>query len=183
MSFLLPIVGSERSFMRMPVMSLPGCGSSLSCQLETAFRYLGFVAGGSYKGASSAISLAGISATTLPLYLTRIKPSSVTCPISTACRSHFSKILCTASSLPFLTMTSMRSWLSESRISYGVMFASRCGTKATSISTPLPPRLAVSQVEQVRPAAPMSWMPTMWSVWKSSRQASSKSFSMKGSPT
>ncbi len=46
-----------------------------------------------------------------------------------------------------------------------------------------PPRLAVSQVEQVSPAAPMSWMPTTRpGTAIISRQASIRSFSMKGSP-
>ena len=36
------------------------------------------------------------------------------------------------------------------------MPASRCGTRSSSISIPAPPRLAVSQVEHVSPAAPMS---------------------------
>ncbi len=60
---------------------------------------------------------------------------------------------------------------------------SRLGTLATSISMPAPPRLAISQVEQVRPAAPMSWMPTSSSPWINSSVASIKSFSMKGSAT
>ena len=55
----------------------------------------------------------------------------------------------------------MRSWLSESSSSYGVMFAARCGTRSRSISMPVPARLAISNDEQVRPAAPMSWMPTI----------------------
>ena len=38
-------------------------------------------------------------------------------------------------------------------------------------------------VEQVNPAAPMSWMPTSASLFITSRQASRSSFSMKGSPT
>ena len=53
-------------------------------------------------------------------------------------------------------MISIRSCDSLSMISYGVMPGSRFGTLARSISMPLPPRLAVSHVEQVRPAAPMS---------------------------
>src|SRR5205814_1441078 len=53
-------------------------------------------------------------------------------------------------------MMSIRSCDSLSRTSYGVMPDSRLGTLARSISMPLPARLAVSQVEQVRPAAPMS---------------------------
>ena len=36
-------------------------------------------------------------------------------------------------------------------ISYGVMPVSRCGTSATSISTPAPPRDPISVVEQVKP--------------------------------
>ena len=63
------------------------------------------------------------------------------------------------------------------------MPVSRCGTYCTSISTPAPPRAPISQVEQVSPAAPMSWTPTSASVAINSRQASSSSFSMNGSPT
>ena len=77
----------------------------------------------------------------------------------------------------------MRSWLSESRISYGVMPGSRTGTSAVSITTPLPERPAISEALEVMPAAPMSWMPTMWPLRMSSRLASSRSFSVKGSPT
>ena len=63
------------------------------------------------------------------------------------------------------------------------MPASRCGTRSSSISMPAPPRLAVSQVEQVSPAAPMSWMPTTRpGTAIISRQASISSFSMNGSP-
>ena len=68
-------------------------------------------------------------------------------------------------------------------ISYGVMLVSRCGTSETSISMPTPPRDPISVVEQVSPAAPMSWIPTRASVRITSRQASSSSFSMNGSPT
>ena len=41
---------------------------------------------------------------------------------------------------------------------------------------PTPPRPPISQVEQVRPAAPMSWMPTIAPVCMASRQASSNNF-------
>ena len=71
---------------------------------------------------------------------TRSRSSSVTSPIRTACRSHFSKMRSTSASRPRLTMRSMRSCDSDSMISYGVMPVSRCGTCATSISTPTPPR-------------------------------------------
>ena len=50
----------------------------------------------------------------------------------------------------------MRSCDSESITSYGIIPVSRSGTFARSISIPVPPRLAISQVEQVSPAAPMS---------------------------
>ena len=48
---------------------------------------------------------------------------------------------------------------------------------------PSPPLPAISTDEEVRPAAPMSWMATMASVAISSRQASISSFSVNGSPT
>jgi len=41
----------------------------------------------------------------------------------------------------------------------------------------------ISTDDEVRPAAPMSWIATMASVAISSRQASRSSFSVKGSPT
>ena len=77
----------------------------------------------------------------------------------------------------------MRSCDSDSMISYGVMPVSRCGTRDTSMSMPAPPREPISLVEHVRPAAPISWMPTSASLFITSRQASSSSFSMNGSPT
>src|SRR3546814_5461271 len=63
------------------------------------------------------------------------------------------------------------------------MPSSRQGTWSSSSSTPEPPLEAISKDEEVRPAAPMSWMATMASVAISSRQASMSSFSVKGSPT
>ena len=83
----------------------------------------------------------------------------------------------------FRATSSIRSCDSESMISYGVMPVSRCGTLSRSISMPVPARLLISQVEQVSPAAPMSWIPTIAPVCIASRHASSKSFSMNGSPT
>ena len=44
-------------------------------------------------------------------------------------------------------------------------------------------RLAVSHVEQVKPAAPISCIPATQPLSKSSRHASRSSFSLKGSPT
>ena len=63
------------------------------------------------------------------------------------------------------------------------MPASRLGTFAMSISTPVPARAPISEVEHVSPAAPMSWIPTTAPVFSASRQASSRTFSMNGSPT
>ena len=48
---------------------------------------------------------------------------------------------------------------------------------------PASPRSAISNEEEVRPAAPMSWIATMQSRSISSRQASIRSFSVNGSPT
>ena len=48
---------------------------------------------------------------------------------------------------------------------------------------PRPPLDDISTEDEVRPAAPMSWIATMASVAINSRQASSSSFSVKGSPT
>jgi hypothetical protein len=44
-------------------------------------------------------------------------------------------------------------------------------------------RAAISHVEQVNPAAPMSWIPAMAPLRMASRHASRSSFSRKGSPT
>ena len=63
------------------------------------------------------------------------------------------------------------------------MPSSRCGTRSRYISTPVPARDAISKLEQVRPAAPMSWIPTTAPVFITSRQASCSSFSVNGSPT
>ena len=52
-----------------------------------------------------------------------------------------------------------------------------------SISTPLPPRPAISEADEVIPAAPMSWMPVIAPLAISSRLASRRSFSVNGSPT
>ncbi len=63
------------------------------------------------------------------------------------------------------------------------MPCSRRGMAVTSTSMPMPPRLAVSLVAQVSPAPPRSWMPTTRPASSSSRQASMRRFSSKGSPT
>ena len=60
---------------------------------------------------------------------------------------------------------------------------SRRGIASRSTRIPVPPRSAVSQVAQVIPAAPRSWMLTTSPFAISSRVASISSFSANGSPT
>ena len=55
---------------------------------------------------------------------------------------------------------SIRSWLSLSMSSYGVMPVSRIGTRSRYIFIPLPLRPAISKLLDVSPAAPISWIPT-----------------------
>ena len=100
-----------------------------------------------------------------------------------AASSHFVAIAWTWSTRSAFATTSIRSCDSDSRISYGVIPGSRVGTSDRSISTPTPPFAAISADDEVRPAAPMSWIATMWPDAISSRLASSSSFSVNGSPT
>ena len=89
----------------------------------------------------------------------------------------------TSSSRPRSATSSIRSCDSDRRISYGVISVSRWGTRESSTSIPVPLRAGISDVQQARPAAPMSWIPTTAPVSIASRHASSRSFSVKGSPT
>ena len=77
----------------------------------------------------------------------------------------------------------IRSCDSESISSYGVIPSSRTGTFERSRRIPTPPREHISNVEEVRPAAPMSWIATTASPWSTSRTPSRTSFSTNGSPT
>ena len=63
------------------------------------------------------------------------------------------------------------------------MPSSRWGTASMFSSMPTPPLPAISTEEEVRPAAPMSWMAATAPEAISSRVASISSFSAKGSPT
>src|SRR5437870_3266413 len=110
-------------------------------------------------------------------------PSSVTRPMGVAASSHFVAIAWTWGTRSAFATTSIRSCDSDSRISYGVIPGSRVGTSDRSISTPTPPLAAISADDEVRPAAPMSWMATMWPDAMSARLASSSNFSVNGSPT
>src|SRR2546423_1326382 len=63
------------------------------------------------------------------------------------------------------------------------MPVSRHGTLSRLRSTPRSPLAPISTAEQVRPAAPMSWIAITQSLAMISRHASSSSFSENGSPT
>ena len=52
--------------------------------------------------------------------------------------------------------STIRSCDSESIISYGVIFVSRCGTKSKLSFKPDPAFEAISEVEETNPAAPIS---------------------------
>ena len=66
--------------------------------------------------------------------------------------------------------------------SNGAMPSSRSGTRATSMSIPTSPLLAISEAEDVRPAAPRSWSETSSPRSSSSSEHSSSFFSSNGSP-
>ena len=76
----------------------------------------------------------------------------------------------------------MRSWDSETMISKGSMSASRSGTLATSMSSPTSPFDAISDAEEVSPAAPRSCSEASRSRSSSSRLHSISFFSANGSP-
>ena len=80
------------------------------------------------------------------------------------------------------TTHSIRSCDSEIMISNGSMPGSRSGTRETSMSSPTSPLLAISEADDVRPAAPRSWSEVSSPRSSSSRQHSSSFFSENGSP-
>ena len=120
---------------------------------------------------------------TSPCQVIRSRPVSVTVPMTVAVTSHLSQIPKNASTLAGSTTAIMRSCDSLMRTSSGVSVLSRSGARSSWTSMPPVPAAASSVVEQVRPAAPRSWMPTTRSAAKISRQHSMSTFSMKGSPT
>ena len=63
------------------------------------------------------------------------------------------------------------------------MPSSRQGTLSSSSVMPRSPLAPISVEDEVRPAAPISWMAMTQPLAMISRQASSSSFSEKGSPT
>ena len=137
----------------------------------------------SYTGALDAKASIGISPTTLPLNFNVRLFVLVVFPIITKSKSHLSKIFFAFSSFPSSRIISILSWLSDSIISYGVIFSSLQGTLSNSISIPNSPFDAISTLDEVKPAAPMSWIDMIDLSFINSKHASIKSFSVKGSPT
>ena len=154
---------------------------STRCGLRRGLRR--GAAGRSYSGASSAERTDRNIGDDLSVPSRAPAPVVGDLPITTACRSHFSKTACSSASRPRSATISIRSCDSESRISYGVRFASRSGTWSRSSSIPSPPRAAISLDDEVSPAAPMSWIATIAPVFIASRHASISNFSVNGSPT
>ena len=91
----------------------------------------------------------------------------------------------TSSTCSRFATTSIRSWLSESMTSYGLIPDSRRGTCSRSSTAPESPRAQHSSTELVSPAAPRSCSPTIQSRCSeaSSWQASISIFSRNGLPT
>ena len=81
-----------------------------------------------------------------------------------------------------MTTASMRSWLSETRISAGAS-RSRSGTRSRSMSRPTRPLAAISLAALVRPAAPRSCSATNAPSAARARQQSISLRSVKGSLT
>src|SRR5436309_2017586 len=114
---------------------------------------------------------------------TRIRWESVTSPITEPPTSQRSHSASTSSTLAGSTTHSMRSCDSETITSKGSMSGSRSGTRLTSRSIPTPPLLAISDAEEVRPAAPRSCSDTSRPRCNSSSEHSISFFSSNGSPT
>ena len=97
-----------------------------------------------------------MSPTSTPSLSTRMRPLSVTVPIAAPSTSHFSHTPSTASRSCGAITHSIRSWDSLTITSKGAIPASRSGTRATSMSIPTAPLDAISEAEEVSPAAPRS---------------------------
>ena len=104
-------------------------------------------------------------------------------PITEKSNPHLIKIFFAFSTFSEFNIKSILSWLSESIISYGVILSSLQGILFKFISIPKLPFEAISTLEEVNPAAPISCIEIIESSFISSKQASRRSFSVKGSPT
>ena len=124
-----------------------------------------------------------MSTTTSPRQVISSRPVPVTSPITVAGTSQRAQMAANRATWRGSTMAIMRSWDSLMRISAGPSEVSRSGTRSRSTDMPEPPPAASSAVAQDTPAAPRSWMPASSPAAPSSRQHSTSSFSMNGSPT
>ena len=124
-----------------------------------------------------------MSTTTWPRQVMTSRPVSVTSPITAARTSHLAHTSRNRPTWSGSTTAIMRSWDSLIRISGGPSEESRSGTASSSIRMPPVPAAASSVVAQATPAAPRSWTPTTRPAAYSSRQHSTSSFSINGSPT
>ena len=82
-----------------------------------------------------------------------------------------------------MTTINILSWLSERSISQSFISDCLVGTLSKNIFIPCEPAALISLVEHVIPAAPISCIPTIASVFDNSIVASSNNFSWNGSPT
>ena len=111
------------------------------------------------------------------------RPVSVTSPMTAARTSHLAHTSRNRATRAGSTTAIMRSCDSLIKISGGPSEASRSGTASSSMRMPPVPAAASSVVAQATPAAPRSWRPATRPPAKSSRQHSTSSFSVNGSPT
>ena len=124
-----------------------------------------------------------MSPTSSPPSKTRMRPVSVTEPMTVPPTSQRAQRASTSSTRAGATTHSIRSWDSETMISNGCMSPSRSGTLATSRSIPTSPLDAISEAEEVRPAAPRSCRETSRPRSSSCSEHSSSLDSSNGSPT
>ena len=113
---------------------------------------------------------------------TRRRRVSVTSPMAVARTSQRPHTSSSSESLPGSTTQSIRSWDSETMISKGSMSSSRSGTRDTSRSSPTWPLDAISEDDELNPAAPRSCSERNVPRSRSSRQHSRSFFSSNGSP-
>ncbi len=106
----------------------------------------------------------------------------MTSPIAVAVVSHFEHTAKTSSTRSGSTTHSIRSCDSETMISNGSIPGSRSGTRSTWTSSPRPPFEAISEADEVRPAAPRSCKDTSSPRSSSSSEHSISFFSANGSP-
>ena len=123
-----------------------------------------------------------MSPTNRPSSNTRSRRVSVTVPIAVPSTSQRAQTASTSSTRSGSTTHSIRSCDSETMISKASMPASRSGTLRTSRSSPTSPLAAISDDDEVSPAAPRSWSATSRPRSSSSSEHSSSFFSVNGSP-